>query len=219
MKVITIEGNIGTGKSTLLDALKGVSLHVPHVVVPENIHDWVKPICGDQNLFDKFYKDPERFAFMFQSYLLASKSKYLAETMRSVEPGTLLICERSMYTDINVFARTLFDNKHMTDVEYHVYKETHDTIVKLLDVDVCGHVYLRSSPDVCMHRIAKRARKSEERIRMPYIQQLHNAHERWLMCRPDVTTLVVDADCDHDENPCCKDMILDNVVEYIRGIV
>jgi hypothetical protein len=72
-----VEGNIGAGKSTYLDMVKMTndvaSIHEMIEVVQEPVDMW-QDLSGE-NLLELFYKDPERYAFTFQQYVLITRIK------------------------------------------------------------------------------------------------------------------------------------------------
>ena len=70
--IYSIEGNIGSGKSTFLNLLK---VHVPQInVIPEPVAEWQK-VSQKYNLLDEYYKDPNRWAFTFQINAILSRMK------------------------------------------------------------------------------------------------------------------------------------------------
>lgn len=70
----SIEGNIGSGKSTFLQLLQS---HVPQIqVIPEPVAEWQK-ISDKFNLLEEYYKKPDRWAFTFQINAVLSRMKEL----------------------------------------------------------------------------------------------------------------------------------------------
>jgi deoxyadenosine/deoxycytidine kinase len=97
--LLSIEGNIGAGKTTFLRLLKE-SLKIPFEVVPEPVADWQR--FGDSNnkidLLDLFYKDPKKYAYIFQSYCFFSRLKNWTLNQNNYDTQ-ILIFERSIYSD------------------------------------------------------------------------------------------------------------------------
>jgi deoxyadenosine/deoxycytidine kinase len=62
--VLTIEGNIGAGKSTFLKTLND-NLKGDFDFVPENVSSWQNVANSGINVFDMMYKDPKRWGFIF----------------------------------------------------------------------------------------------------------------------------------------------------------
>ena len=75
---LAVEGNIGAGKSTFLNLMADGSLELQDIVeiVPEPVDEWQAVASGDNgpiNLLDRFYKDPRRYAYTFQHYVLLTR--------------------------------------------------------------------------------------------------------------------------------------------------
>ena len=80
MKVIhSIEGNIGSGKSTFLALIQRTFPHIH--VMPEPVAEWQNIYTNDGdkklNLLEKYYEDPHRWAFTFQTNAILSRMKEL----------------------------------------------------------------------------------------------------------------------------------------------
>lgn len=73
-----VEGNVGAGKSTWLDMvcsngrdMSHTGLHEVIEVVPEPVSSWQSLQTG--NLLELFYKNPDKYAFAFQQYVLITR--------------------------------------------------------------------------------------------------------------------------------------------------
>lgn len=80
--VYSIEGNIGSGKSVLLNLLakrRGV------VVAPEPVSDWQH--VGNYNILQEYYRDPHRWAYSFQNYALLTRFKHLHAFVKETVPA------------------------------------------------------------------------------------------------------------------------------------
>ena len=89
--IITIEGNIGSGKSTIINNLKD-----KYNVIEENVKDW-------KDWLSNFYKDKKKYSFGFQMQVLLSQMK-LSEILKD-NKNNINIIERSPYTSINIFGK------------------------------------------------------------------------------------------------------------------
>jgi deoxyadenosine/deoxycytidine kinase len=203
--IIAVEGNIGAGKSTFLSAIRSNLPDVdgrPVIVLPEKVDEWmnlVDPASG-KSIFDLFYSDPKKYAYVFQTYVLLSRIQHLSKTVRE-NGDAIIVCERGCMTDCVVFAKSMHDEGILTDMEWTVYQAWHEAACASAPVDVDGQVYLRASPRVCSERIRRRARAAEADISDDYVSALHDRHEAWLMADPPaIPTHVVEADADgpHD---------------------
>ena len=108
---VTIEGNIGSGKSTLLIHLreffkKQNKIRVGYIDEPINEWNEIKDSDG-KTVLEKYYKEQEKYAFAFQMMAYISR---LANIKKSLDLDCdIIIMERSMITDREVFAKMLFD--------------------------------------------------------------------------------------------------------------
>ena len=194
--MFVLEGNIGAGKTTLLNRLKAIYPDVE--VVPEPVCKWVE--CMDssgQSIFQKFYEDPERFAFAFQMYVTLTRLRNTEEKSESPVPvkNALSLFERSVYSDKHVFMQTLTDSGVVSEIESNIYNAWFDRVTPPPE-SVSGIIYLKVDPEECHKRIAQRNRDCEGAITPSYLQQLHASHERWLSNAPNVLVI---KDCSDTE--------------------
>jgi hypothetical protein len=66
-----VEGNVGAGKSTYLSMISDIGKCNEIQVVQEPVEQW-QNVKGE-NLLAQFYKDPKRYAFTFQQYVLLTR--------------------------------------------------------------------------------------------------------------------------------------------------
>lgn len=172
-RIIFFEGNIGAGKSI---GLKTLMKRFPDAVfVLEPVEDWKN--VDSHNLLDLMYRDTARNAYMFQSYAFISRIFLLKHAL---EKGNTIICERSIFTDKEIFVRAMYDQKLITQTEFDVYNR-----IWAMWLNLCADIfkndltflYIRCSPDKCMEHIAIRDREEERGISLQYIEQLNQLHE------------------------------------------
>lgn len=200
--IISIEAQIGAGKSSLIEQLKTVTFHKPHIVIPEQVTEWtnIKDDSG-KNILELFYTDKKKFSYMFQSFVLFSRVHHLLKSVKE-NPNKIIICERSHLTDLMVFAQSLLELNDLLNIEMTVYKQWHEMIRDLFQLNITGFVYLQASPEVCMQRIIQRSRSGENTIDMSYLDLLHEKHESWLNTQNK-----------HDKQTGKPVLILDGVVD------
>jgi len=171
--IVSIEGNIGSGKSTLLANLREIYKEDADIVfLNEPVDEWGK--ITDENgvtILEKFYADQEKYSFPFQMMAYVSRLKVLRCALRDVftarlnSPGStkkvILITERSLFTDKLVFAKMLYDDKKIEHVNYRIYLNWFDTFLD--EFPVHKVVYVKTDPEQCHTRIAKRSRDGEAR--------------------------------------------------------
>ena len=193
-RIVSIDGNIGTGKSTTWNMLKEAYKGQPDVhFVEEPVDSW-HTIVDEKGvpILTNFYKDKRAYAFRFQMMAYISRLALLRRTVReNAVKCRVIITERSVETDRNIFAKMLYDSGEIAHDEYTIYNMWFDEFIR--DMPVTGLVYIRADPATCMGRIMKRGRAGET-IPLVYVQMCHDYHEAWI--NGDTMTckkLVIDA--------------------------
>ncbi|NXH42562.1 DGUOK protein, partial [Dicaeum eximium] len=109
-----------------------------------------------------------------------------------------------------VFAKNLFEAGHLQPLEWALYQDWHEFLLRHLGPRAAlhGFLYLQASPQTCLERLRRRARSEEGGIQLGYLQQLHGQHEGWLVARSTqmgsgarrVPVLVLDAERDFEHD-------------------
>jgi deoxyadenosine/deoxycytidine kinase len=177
--IISIEGNIGSGKSTMIEKLRNKyendnTIHF----VEEPIHIWntIKDNAG-VTILEKYYADQHRYAFSFQMMAYISRLSILRSVLKN-KTYKIIFIERSVYTDVAVFAKMLYDTKKIEEIEYNIYMKWFYEFID--DFPPIRFVYLRTTPEIAIQRVLSRGRKGEA-ISHEYMQDCHDYHENWLM--------------------------------------
>ena len=184
--IVSIEGNIGSGKTTAKEKLKEYIMQhngmESTVFVDEPTDEW--QTIQDENgvpILVNLYSDIKRFAFRFQMMAYISRLKKLRDALRN--PNTkIIITERCLITDAHVFAKMLYDSKHIEEDEYQIYTRWFDEFAK--EVEPSCIVYFKASTDVCMNRIKKRNRAGEQDMQYDYLDKCNRYHDDWLITDP-----------------------------------
>ena len=183
---VAVEGNIGVGKSTLLDVVSGnPDLERAAIICEEPIQEWQDVGGrGEHNLLDAFYSNPRGHAYMFQNYAFLTRFIQHHTAAQEALEGQFRLLERSVFTDRFVFARTCAEQGLMTPLEWNVYLSWFQPVVDALpDLVPSVFVYLRASPETCAGRMASRGRSEETGVELEYLKLLHNRHEEWFIQR------------------------------------
>lgn len=188
-KLISIEGDIGAGKTTLIEKLKKENPNWHFIDEP--VHTWVNIKNKDgTNLLEIFYENKERYSYTFQNCALLSRALNIkrtidnwlkeCETNPAMIEHNVFVTERCLETDYYVFAKMLYDDSCMNDIEWTLYKMWYNYI-KEQSYPLSKIIYVSTPPDVCMERIKTRGRKGEEGIPLEYLQSLDKYQSSWLM--------------------------------------
>ena len=95
--IFSIEGNIGAGKSTFLNTLKK-HLDIDFQFFPENLDSWTNVGNKNINLLDLLYTSPERWAFLFNQYVMLTKLEHYDQMVKKLS-SEINFTERSLYSD------------------------------------------------------------------------------------------------------------------------
>ena len=196
-QIISIEGNIGSGKSTVVEQLR-LNNNGKYHFVAEPVETWQS--ITDENgrdIVSKFYENQTKYAFSFQMMAYISRIQTLKDAIKS-HPDKIIITERCVHTDKEVFARMLYDSGKIEEIEYKIYLHWFDYFIK--DVDVRGIIYLKSDPDICHSRITQRSRPGED-VPLEYLKSCNDYHEKWLIKGNEKTVLCLDGNKDNTTEP------------------
>lgn len=201
--IISIEGNIGSGKTTIIENLQKRFQHNKEVVFLKEPVDVWNSIKNDDGVtvLEKFYENTETYAFPFQVMAFATRSISIKNAIRNNPDCKYIICERSLEADNNIFAKMLKDDGKIEDIQYKIYEHFYHNCKDEVKLD--GVVYIDSSPSVCMQRINKRNRDGESSIELAYLQKCCDYHNAWLIDNKDnlpVIHINTNEDVTYDEN-------------------
>ena len=215
--IFSIEGNIGSGKSTLVSNIKTAYLgkringrEVICVQEPVSIWNDIKDKSGT-TILEKFYADQEKYAFPFQMMAYISRLAILKETIEK-NPDAIIITERCTDTDKNVFAQMMNDSGKMEEINFAIYLKWYDCFLK--EVPVIGHVYVKTDPTMCDERIKRRSRTGEDGIPLEYLDACHDYHENWLISKDNKLVL----DGNHDITSDEYNGFLNQIEQYIQDM-
>ena len=198
--IISIEGNIGTGKSTFIEKIQEyfgrIKTDIKIGFIPEPVNVW-NSVTDDEGItiLEKYYGDQYKYAFPFQMMAYISRLAVMRESLK--HDYDVIIMERSMFTDCEVFAKMLYDDKKIEPIEYNIYMKWFDEFIG--DFPEILHIYIQADPSVSSERVIKRARQGEI-IPLSYLEKCHEYHEKWLLEGKDGQILLFDGNKEMDED-------------------
>ena len=200
-QIISIEGNIGSGKSTFLKYLRDKCSTNKHIVfVDEPVDEWSSITDDDGNdMISKFYDNQEKYAFSFQMMAYIARLTKLRKAIAE-NPHSIIVTERSLYTDKHVFAKMLYDEKKIETVNYKIYLSWFHEFIK--DLPKTTFLYIKTQPSVCHERVKKRDRKGEDNISLQYLSMCSEYHNKMMNFMTDEKLKVhtIDGNCNLEEN-------------------
>lgn len=194
---IVIAGNIGVGKSTLLDLLATTLGWTPLTEL-----DVVPPYL------DAYYADPPRWAFNLQIWFLTRR---LARHQQIATLAGTVVQDRSIYEDSAVFAASLYAQEIFSARDYATYQQLYAVVTReLRPPDLI--VYLRAEAPTLLQRIARRARPSERAITAAYLASLEQHYAAWIAGWTACPVLSIDTDdLDSVQRPADRRALIDLV--------
>lgn len=200
--IISIEGNIGVGKSTFVEKVLRTNWENCEIV-PEPIDLWNQITDSNgKNILHTFYSDIKRYAYSFQNVACITRMMKMEETFRT-SPNKYIFLDRSLATDANVFEKMLYDSGMMTEQEHKMYMLWYDFYWKYVrdrSVNKSIYIYLKCDTNVCLERIQKRGRTEEKGITIEYLNDLNKYHDAWLNTGAE-NAIVLDCNEDFENNP------------------
>lgn len=156
-RVIIIDGIIGAGKTVLAtclaDELESRGWNV--CVILEPVKQWV-----DVGILQLFYSDPVRYGYSFQSFVYATRIMAIELAVRMKPHADFYILERSPVTDA-IFME--LQRGVIDPVEFKMYESWRQALKTVLSLETAQVLFLRTSLETCMSRIALRNRDGEIR--------------------------------------------------------
>lgn len=204
-KIVSIEGNIGSGKSTFLHYLKAKFKNNDQVIfLREPVDEWesIKDKEG-KTMLCKFYENTERFSFSFQMMAYISRLSIILDALK--KNPKVIITERCLLTDKHIFAKMLFDDNKMQDVEYQIYNKWFNEFNK--QVQITDIVYIKTDPVKCYQRIKTRGREGEDTIPVEYLEKCHDYHNKFIEDSNLIVSSILELDGNIDVVDNTKDVI------------
>jgi len=176
---IAIAGNMGTGKSTLVEFLAR-----NYGVVPFYEPNDENPYLAD------FYGSMKDWAFQSQLYFLANKFRLHQELDR--QPGVVAL-DRTIFEDAEVFATALHQMRKISKRDWRTYMSFYEAILDAIrPPDLM--IYLRCSMRTLRQRIRLRGRAMERDVPLPYLRRLERLYEQWIASYDMSDVLVLETD-------------------------
>ena len=172
---ITIEGNIGAGKTTLAHLL---SRHYNARLILEEF--------ADNPFLPKFYESPEQYAFPLELFFMAERYKQLKELLQQKDLFQQLTISDYLFTKCLLFAKVT-----LPEDEFRLYQRLFDIIhQQLIQPDLL--IYLHAPVSKLQANIKKRNRAYEQNIPDEYLFNIQETYTNYIR-QHHVKTLFVDA--------------------------
>jgi deoxyadenosine/deoxycytidine kinase len=202
-KFITVAGNIGVGKSTLVKLLCDAMGWQP----------FYEPEAQNPYIAD-FYNDMDSWSFHSQIFFLINRLRIHHDLSLTTETA---VQDRSIYEDAEIFARNLYLQGHMQERDYITYQTLYQTLSdSLVAPDLV--VYLEASVPTLLKRISLRSRDYEQSISVDYLKRINLLYEDWIDRFALCPKLTIPADnLDYVSQPRHLDLVLQKIQDILTG--
>lgn len=172
---ITIEGNIGAGKTTLAHLL---SKKLNARLILEEF--------ADNPFLPKFYQDPKQFAFPLELFFMAERYKQMKDRIYTSDLFQSITVSDYLFTKCLLFARV-----NLPEDEFRLYQKLFEIISQQIILpDVL--IYLHAPVSKLQQNIKKRNRSYEQEIPDAYLQSIQETYQSYIR-EHNIKTLYVDA--------------------------
>lgn len=189
---ITIEGNIGAGKTTLTNIL-AQKLNA-RIILEE---------FADNPFLSKFYDNPAQYAFPLELFFMAERYKQLKDLVHTKELFQTITISDYLFTKCLLFAKV-----NLPEEEFRLYQKLFDIIhQQLMFPDVL--IYLHAPVNKLQQNIKKRNRPYEQSIPDEYLFNIQETYTHYIK-QHNIKTIFVDAsNADFINNEAHVNIILD----------
>lgn len=201
-KYITIEGNIGAGKTTL--ATKLAAQFNAKLILEE---------FADNPFLPKFYEKPQQYAFPLELFFMAERYKQLKDMLQMQDMFSNLVVSDYLFIKSLLFAKI-----NLKEEEYNLYQKLFEIInPQLVQPDLL--IFLNAPVTKLQQNIRHRNRSYEQQIADDYLVSVHDMYMQYIRQHP-VRTLMLDmTKVDFVKNPVDFDNLLRALdKEYEPGV-
>jgi deoxyguanosine kinase len=172
---VTIEGNIGAGKTTLAHLL---SKHFNARLILEEF--------ADNPFLPKFYENPAQYGFPVELFFMAERYKQLKDLLQTKDMFQNITISDYLFTKCLLFAKV-----NLPDEEFRLYQKLFDIInPQIVQPDII--IYLHSPVNKLQENIKKRNRNYEQSIPNDYLFSLQETYTQYIK-QHNIKTLFVDS--------------------------
>jgi deoxyadenosine/deoxycytidine kinase len=165
-KYIAVAGNMGSGKSTLVDFI------CKHF----KLEPFFEPNANNPYLVD-FYADMKKWGFHSQIYFLTHKFRIHQELGLQRKHRTV-VQDRTIYEDAEIFAQNLYRRRFINKRDWKMYEDLYQTILNAIEPPDLM-IYCKCSLKTVRKRIQERGRPEEQKIPSHYLKTLTDRYGEW----------------------------------------
>ena len=142
---ICIEGNIGSGKTTIINIIKNNFNNNRTIFVPDTINNW-----KNKELLNNFYLNTNRYALLMELKSTSDKIKYINNINKQI-----LFFSKSWMSDKYCYMKTLKELNYILPSEFNTYNNTYELMKNSMpNIDLM--IYVKNSVSNCYENIKDR---------------------------------------------------------------
>jgi deoxyguanosine kinase len=194
-RFITVEGNIGAGKTTLA---KQLAAYFNATLLLERF--------AENPFLPLFYEDKERYALPLELSFLKDRYQQLQSDLKGFEDTKQLIV-----ADYNILKSPLFAKNNLNEAEFNLFCDIHDMMKTTLPKPDL-FIYLHTSVERLQRHIKKRGRPYEQNISDRYLMEIEDAYLQYFKQEPDNVLWLNNTTVDFNEP-----RYFNQLIEYIKS--
>lgn len=172
---IAIEGNIGSGKTTLA------------TMIAEDFNaKIILERFADNPFLPKFYEDNDRYAFPLEMSFLADRYSQLSDDLAQFD-----LFKNFIVSDYYIFKSLIFAQVTLQKDEFYLYRKMFDIMYKEISKPDL-YIYLYQDTPQLIKNIKKRGREYEQNIAPEYLDKIHQGYSSFIKTEENLKTLIID---------------------------
>lgn len=194
---IAIEGNIGSGKTTLA------------TMIAEDFNaKIILERFADNPFLPKFYEDNDRYAFPLEMSFLADRYSQLSDDLAQFD-----LFKNFIVSDYYIFKSLIFAQVTLQKDEFYLYRKMFDIMYKEISKPDL-YIYLYQDTPQLIKNIKKRGREYEQNIAPEYLDKIHQGYSSFIKTEENLKTLIIDvSQKDFLNNPAAYKEIISLIKE------
>ncbi|NNK10667.1 MAG: 2-amino-4-hydroxy-6-hydroxymethyldihydropteridine diphosphokinase [Flavobacteriaceae bacterium] len=201
LNFVTIEGNIGAGKTTLAQK---ISEDYKAKLVLERF--------ADNPFLPKFYEDQARYAFPLEMSFMADRYQQFTEDTTQFD-----LFKKFMVSDYDVYKSLIFAKITLQPDEYRLYRKVFGLMYREVRKPNL-YIYLYQTTDRLLENIKKRGRSYEQQIEPDYLEKINKGYFDFIKSYPEQKTLILDvSSIDFVHSADDYHYVLDRILKFTTG--
>ncbi|WP_155283732.1 2-amino-4-hydroxy-6-hydroxymethyldihydropteridine diphosphokinase [Capnocytophaga felis] len=195
---IAIEGNIGSGKTTLSTK---IAEDFDARLILERF--------SDNPFLPKFYENPKQYGFTLEMSFLTERYQQMSEQLTQTN-----LFQPFIVSDYDIFKSLIFSQVTLTEDEFALYRKLFYILYnQIIKPDL--YIFLYQNTDRLIENIKKRGREYEKNISKEYLNQIHHGYLDFIQKNNDIRSLIIDVtELDFVKNQSDYEFIIEKISNF-----